>query len=182
MKMRNSDYIFTTERLGFRNWKASDLDQMAHLNADPEVMKYFPSTVDRSHTKAYIERMQKQFDEKQYCYFAVERLDQKVFIGFIGLSYQTYDAPFTPCVDIGWRLAQEHWGKGFATEGAKACLNYAFNDMGIKTIFSVASIANKPSTNVMKKIGMVYDQSFDHPALVDTPELNPCVVYKISKD
>lgn len=179
--MKQSNYLFTTQRLGFRNWKSKDIEPMCKLNGDPEVMRFFPTTQDKQKTTQFIERMQKQFAVRDYCYFAVDRLDTKQFIGFIGISYQDYEAPITPCTDIGWRLDKTHWGKGYATEGAKACLSYAFETLDLKKIYSVASHNNLPSISVMKKIGMTYDQEFRHPALNATPELNPCVVYSINK-
>ncbi len=116
------DYIFTSQRLGFRNWLDSDLPKMAAINADEEVMRFFPSTQTKAKTEEFIKRMQAQFEKHGFCYFAVEILESKALIGFIGLSEQTYKADFTPCVDIGWRLGRTHWGKGYATEGAKRVL------------------------------------------------------------
>src|ERR1700761_6816125 len=101
----NDRYIFTSERLGFRNWMMSDVSEMSLINADPKVMEFFPETRTREQTVEFIERMQKQFAEKGFCYFAVDRLDNNDLIGFIGISEQTFEADFTPCIDIGWGLA-----------------------------------------------------------------------------
>ena len=172
-------YTIQTERLGLRNWKASDLKAMTALNQDPKVMQYFPSMPDEAQTLAYIKRMQTQFAKTSYCYFAAEILATQEFIGFIGLMYQDYEAAFTPCVDIGWRLKQSAWGKGYATEGAKACLAYAFNPLKIETIYSVAPIINTPSISVMKKIGMSLSSTFKHPKLGGFPNLETCALYTI---
>lgn len=173
------DYLFTSERLGFRNWLKSDIPSMVAISADPEVMRYFPKTATQKETEAFISRMQQQYSDKGYCYFAVELLATQKFIGFIGLSYQTYDAPFTPCVDIGWRLAPEAWGKGYATEGARACVDYARKSLAMETIYAVATQNNISSVKVMKKIGMQFEYNFDHPLLNDYPELKTCVLYSI---
>src|SRR3546814_9999473 len=119
-------YLFTSERLGFRRWQEADVEPMRAINADPAVMEYFPSLQDQAETLAFIKRMQLQFDEKGFCYYAVDSLVDGAFIGFIGLSEKTFIADFTPCVDIGWRLAKNAWNQGFATEGAQKCLEHAF--------------------------------------------------------
>ena len=173
-----SKYLFKSKRLGFRNWLDADLEPMAALNADSDVMEYFPSTQSKEKTRDFILRMQKLFSRKGHCYFAVEELEKNQFIGFIGLGEQTFEASFTPCVDIGWRLAKRFWGNGYATEGAKRCLEFAFEDLGLSEINSIASISNVKSTNVMKKIGMKKVLEFEHPILKDYPELIKCVLYQ----
>src|SRR5580698_8035695 len=98
------EYLFKSERLGFRNWQKADLPLLAEINADPEVMKFFPGIHNLAQTGSFIERMQKHLVDKGYCYYAVDKLVDGSFIGFIGLSQQTFEADFTPCIDIGWRL------------------------------------------------------------------------------
>lgn len=172
-------YIIKTPRLGLRNWHYSDLATMADLNADPEVMEYFPKTQTIDQTSSFINRMQQHYEDHGFCYFAVDLLGNQEFIGFIGLLHQNYDAPFTPCIDIGWRLKRSSWGYGYATEGAAACLEFGFEKLGLKTIHSVASVSNTPSEKVMQKIGMKKLLKFDHPKLLDYLELKECVVYSI---
>lgn len=174
-------YLFTSERLGFRNWVDEDAIQMAAINADPKVMEFFPSVYDYNHTAAFVGRLQKSFNERGYCYFAVEELTNQKFIGFIGIAYQDWESPYTPNVDIGWRLSQNSWGKGFATEGAKRVLAYAFEDLNLKYIISVCSEANIKSENVMKKIGMNKVTSFKHPKLKGYPHLEDCFLYEMKK-
>ncbi len=171
-------YIFTSERLGFRLWQDADLSAMAALNADDRVMAFFPQKISRTDTQAFMERMQRQYEQKNFCYFAVDRLDTSAFIGFIGLSQQDFEADFTPCVDIGWRLAGQHWGQGFATEGAGRCLVYAFQKLNLKEVYAFCPQANTPSIHVMRKLGMQQQGEFLHPMLKDSPELQPCVYYK----
>ncbi len=176
------DYLFQSERLGFRNWVKQDLQPMYSICSDPKVMAYFPSMLTLEDTSAFINRMMIEFDQKGYCYFATDHLQTGELIGFIGLSYKTFESDFTPCVDIGWRLSTQYQGKGLATEGAKRCLEFGFEELEIKSIISMAPEINLPSINVMQKIGMKFDKSFNHPALQKEPRLQKCVLYKINSN
>lgn len=171
------NYRFTSARLGFRNWENDDLEEMARINADPKVMEFFPSTATREETQVFIEKMQQQFSEKGFCYFAVDKLENHTLIGFIGLSEKTFEADFTPCIDIGWRLDSAEWNKGFATEGAKRCLEYGFQELNLEKIYSIAPKANVKSEQVMKKIGMEKQYEFVHPLLKNDERLQNCVLY-----
>jgi len=177
----NNNYLFTSPRLGFRRWNDDDIDPMTRINNDPDVMRYFPAVQNSMQTEAFVKRMQNQFEERGYCYFAVDTLLDKQFIGFIGLSLQTFDASFTPCIDIGWRLAKDAWGNNYATEGALRCLQYGFDLPGVEEIYAMAPKVNELSINVMQKIGMRYVSDFRHPLLIDHPQLENCVLYKIQK-
>jgi len=174
-----SDYIFRSERLGFRNWQESDIIPMAAINADPEVMRYFPAIQTTSQTQDFIQKMQLQFQERGYCYFAVELLKTNTLIGFTGLSDKTFESDFTPCIDIGWRLGTAHWNKGYATEGAARCLQYGFESLKINTINAIAPKINVPSIAVMEKIRMKKVKEFQHPLLINDDWLQPCVLYEI---
>ena len=151
---------------------------MSKINADKNVMEYFPSTQNQKQTKDFIKRMRKSYDENGYCYFAVDVLETGEFTGFIGLSFQDYEADFTPCIDIGWRLKKSAWGKGFATEGAKACLDYGFHQLNLKSIVAIAPELNLKSQQVMKKIGMTKNGVFLHPNIDEGDPLKPCVLFK----
>ncbi len=177
-----SDYIIKTERLGIRNWKDADHKGMIAVSASEEVMRYFPSTSTPEQTIAFIGRMKKLYAKRGYCYYAVELLENREFIGFIGLCYQDYDVDFAPFIDIGWRLKESAWGKGYATEGAKACLEHGLETLKIEKIYAVASHVNVPSINVMKKIGMEKSRDFIHPKLVDYEHLKDCVLYVTEKE
>ncbi|WP_435412577.1 GNAT family N-acetyltransferase [Psychroserpens mesophilus] len=176
-----TNYIFKSERLGFRNWNAKDLDEFAKINADEEVMEYFPKPLTRNETLALIDRLKKHYNEKGYTYFATELLETGELIGFIGLVYQDYQSEFTPATDIGWRLKSRAWGKGYATEGAKKCLEYAFKELQLTTIISVFTEKNIKSENIMKKIGMEKIGSFNHPKLKAYPNYEKCICYQITK-
>jgi len=177
----NRDYIFKSERLGFRNWKTDDLAEFSKLNADETVMEHFPSTLTELETADFIKRLQKHYKEKKYTYFAVEIIETGEFIGFIGMAYQDYKTEYTPATDIGWRLKQSVWGKGYATEGAKVCLEYAFNELNLEKVISTCVLQNVNSEHVMKKIGMKNLGTFKHPKLSQFPEYEHCVCYEISK-
>lgn len=178
MKLKKN-YIFKSDRLGFRNWVEDDLEAFANLNADVDVMEHFPNLLSKSETASFIERLQKHYSTKGYTYFATEILATGEFIGFIGIAYQEYQTDFTPATDIGWRLKKSVWGKGFATEGAKKCLDYAFNELKLDKIIAICTTNNSKSKNVMKKIGMTKIGTFKHPKLKEFPEYEQCTCYEI---
>lgn len=172
-------YLFTSERLGFRNWNDSDIEKMAAINNDPDVMEFFPALFTRDQTADFITRMQTMFAEKKYCYFAVDELSSGNFCGFIGLCDQNYEASFTPCTDIGWRLGKNYWNKGYATEGARRCLDYGFLDIKLKNIKATSTIINVKSIKIMQKLGMKQQLFFNHPRLKGDTRLESCVLYEI---
>ena len=175
-------YLFTSKRLGFRNWRDEDILPMAEINADPEVMAFFPALQSMQQTTDFVKRMQAQQASKGYCYFAVDRLDNNEFIGFIGLMDQSYEADFTPCVDIGWRLRRSAWHQGFAKEGAARCLEYAFTKLALKRIYAVAPKVNLRSEHIMQVIGMHRLKAFAHPLLMEDDRLRQCILYGIDRD
>jgi RimJ/RimL family protein N-acetyltransferase len=168
-----------TNRLTLRTWIKEDIAPFAAMCADPEVMRYFPKTLSLVETEALVKKFERQYELKGYTYYAVELTDTGEFLGFCGMLLQTYDSPFTPNVDIGWRLKKAAWGKGYATEAASACITLAKETLELKTIISVASHINVPSIRVMQKIGMERVGSFELPALIENTDLNPCVVYQL---
>ena len=120
-----------------------------------------------------------QYEKYGYTYYATELLETGEFIGFIGLAYQEYKSEFTPAPDIGWRLKKSAWGKGYATEGALRCLEFAFQDLKLKSLISTCTVANFKSERVMKKIRMEKKGEFDHPRLSEYPHIAKCVWYEI---
>jgi len=174
----DKQYLFKSERLGFRNWLESDIEMMTEINADKNVMEFFPGLASKDQTIDFIQKMQKQFTEKGFCYFAVDKLKNNKFIGFIGLSEKSFEAAFTPCIDIGWRLSNTEWNNGFATEGAKRCLEYAFDVLKLEKIYSIAPKINIKSERVMKKIGMEKVLEFEHPLLTNDERIRNCVLYE----
>jgi RimJ/RimL family protein N-acetyltransferase len=174
-----SNYIIKTDRLGLRNWQEKDIIPAARMNADKAVREFFPSTMSQLETETFIKSMQQHFATHEYCYFAVDELTTNEFIGFIGLSNQTFKSDFTPCVDIGWRLLPEFWGKGYATEGALACVNFAFTILKLKEVYAIAPELNLKSQHVMQKIGMSEYMNFVHPKIDKGNPLKNCVAYRI---
>lgn len=174
----NDQYFFTSERLGFRTWTLEDLPELAKMCADSSVMEHFPNPLSLEESENLLSRLQSHFDENGYTYFAVEVLATQEWIGFIGLAYQEYETAFTPATDIGWRLKKGAWGNGYATEGAKRCLQFGFNDIGLDKIVSVCTLSNAKSESVMQKIGMAKKGEFNHPSLKEYPEHERCIWYE----
>ena len=181
IKMNKSEYIFKSARLGFRNWRNEDLEEFAKLNSDEEVMEHFPDTLSKKEVEELIEELRNHCTKNGFTYYATEILATKELIGMIGLAFQEYKTEFTPAIDIGWRLKKSAWGKGYATEGAKRCLQYGFQELDINKIISVCTIKNHKSENVMKKIGMTKIGEFNHPELSNYPVLEKHYCYEIIK-
>ena len=178
----NNKYIFKSERLGFRNWSKEDLVEFAKLNGDEAVMEHFPEILSNKEVAIFISQLKAHFDENGFTYYATEILETGEFIGMIGLAFQKYETNFTPAIDIGWRLKRSAWGKGFATEGAKRCIEYGFNELNIDQIISVCTIKNKKSEKVMQKIGMTKIGAFNHPELVNYPKYEKHFCYEIIRN
>ncbi len=170
-----------TPRLWLRRWRADDLDPFALLNADAEVMEHFPSTVSREETAAMMGRIEKHFEDRGYGFWAVEVPGQARFIGFIGLAVPAFETSFTPCVEIGWRLARQWWGRGLATEGARAALAYGFERLNLAEIVSFTVPGNIRSRRVMEKLGMRYTEDFAHPRIDPQHPLCRHVLYRLSR-
>lgn len=175
------DYLFKSQRLGFRLWQETDIAFLAAINADPETMEFFPAVQTYEHTQAFVELMRHNQAQKGYCYYAVDKLANSAFIGFIGLFDKVFPASFTPCVDVGWRLQRAEWGNGYATEGAKRCLEYAFQELGLHKVYAIAPVVNKKSEAVMVKAGMKKLLEFQHPQLANDERLRQCLLYIAEK-
>lgn len=178
----SSAYLFESNRLGFRKWKESDLEEFALMNSDPIVMDHFPSILSLEESKLSMEKIDATFTARGYCYFAAIELMSHKLIGMIGVSDKEFQSTFTPAVDIGWRLKKEFWGKGYATEGAKRCLQFAFEELQLKRIVSIAPKVNVNSIRVMEKIGMYKLLEFNHPQLKEYKNLVNCVCYEIKSN
>lgn len=171
-----------TERLLLRQWRESDLEPFAALNADPEVRRYFPARMTRAQSDELAEQQRRLIAERGWGLWAVEAVGGAPFIGFVGLAEPRFKAHFTPAVEVGWRLAQEHWGKGYATEAARAALAFAFDELRLDEFVSFTSAINERSRRVMERLGMTRDPAddFDHPNIPDGP-LRPHVLYRIRR-
>jgi ribosomal-protein-alanine N-acetyltransferase len=156
-----------TGRLLLRRWRPADRPPFAALNADPEVMRYFPSALTPEHSDAFVDRIEAGFERYGFGLWALEVTGTGEFIGFTGLSVPSFDAHFIPAVEVGWRLARSAWGHGYATEAAHRALTSGFTDHGLAEVVSFTSVANVRSQAVMRRIGMTHDPAddFDHPRL-----------------
>lgn len=172
----------TTPRLILRQWRSSDRAPFAAMNADPRVMEFFLQTLTADESNRMVDRIIGHFATKGFGLWAVEIPNLAGFAGYIGLSVPTFTAPFTPCVEIGWRLAHETWGHGYATEGARAVLQKGFASLGLREIVSFTSPLNVRSIRVMEKIGMTRNPSedFDHPRVPHDHPLCRHVLYRAS--
>jgi ribosomal-protein-alanine N-acetyltransferase len=154
-----------TRRLLLRRWLSADRPSFAALNADARVMEHFPSVLTRAESDAAADRIEQHFERHGFGLWALEILGVAPFAGFVGLAVPAFEAHFTPCVEIGWRLAPEHWGFGYATEAARAALNFAFVELCLGEVVSFTVPRNHRSRRVMERIGMTHNPAddFDHP-------------------
>lgn len=168
----------STSRLILREWGDEDLAPFAELNADPKVMEHFPARLSRQDSDAFAAAIRAKWARHGFGLWAVVRKDTNKFIGFVGWNMPSFSSHFTPCVEIGWRLAYRHWGQGFASEAALACLDWGKLRFKTLPMVSFTLPANQRSRRLMEKIGLVYDQDFIHPRLKDDPHCGPHVLYR----
>jgi len=172
-----------TERLRLRRWRDSDRAPFAALNADPVVMEHMPSLLDRARCDDWVDRIEEHFDSRGFGLWAVEVPRVADFVGFVGIQVPSFEADFTPCVEIGWRLARAHWGRGYATEGARAALAFGFEEVGLDEIVAFTVPANQRSQRVMEKLGMRRSpaEDFDHPRMPEGHRLRRHILYRIAR-
>ena len=175
--------ILTTTRLRLRQWREEDLAPFAALNADPQVMEFFPKILTRAESDAVAGRIRDHFARHGFGFWAVEAPGAADFVGFVGLAVPSFEAHFTPCVEIGWRLAREHWGHGYATEAATAALAFGFGDRALEEIVAFTVAANISSRRVMGRLGMRRSPAddFEHPAIAEGHPLRSHVLYRLRR-
>jgi RimJ/RimL family protein N-acetyltransferase len=173
--------ILMTERLILRRWQQTDREPFARMNQDRRVMEFMPTLLSRQESDLLADRIEDHFRDRGFGLCAVELRRDSAFIGYIGLAVPSFEAHFTPCVEIGWRLSANHWGHGLATEGAQALLPYAFGMMGLNALVSFTIPTNARSRRVMEKLGMTYDPAddFDHPRLPEGCRFRRHVLYRL---
>jgi RimJ/RimL family protein N-acetyltransferase/8-oxo-dGTP pyrophosphatase MutT (NUDIX family) len=174
--------MIETERLILRPWCDEDLEPFAKMNADPRVMEFFPSVKSFDESLKDYTKFREIFEKNGWGFWAATLKENGAFIGFIGLSQIRFETSFTPAVEIGWRLAFEHWGKGYATEGAKAAIKYGFENLQLEEIVSFTAVDNLRSRQVMHKLGMHHESDFEHPLLPAGHKLRPHVLYRKRKE
>ena len=175
--------ILCTQRLILRPWRESDLKPFASLNADPKVMEFYTHPFIQEESDSLAEKIQWEFSKRGYGFWAVEVPGIADFIGYIGLNYWNLEMEFAPCIDVGWRLALDYWGSGYATEGARAAIRFGFEKLGLNEIVSMATIGNARSHRVMQRLGMTSDsaENFEHPKLPKGHPLSLRVLYRLPR-
>ena len=177
----SAESVITTERLRLRLWRDADAGDFAEMNADPRVMEYFPAPLGRAESDELLGKILAHFGTHGFGPWLVEERASGEFLGFTGLMIPTFDAEFTPAVEIGWRYARSAWGHGYASEAARACLAYGFDALNLERVVSFTSRLNLRSIAVMERIGMRFDSHFEHPKLETGDRLRPHVLYVIDR-
>jgi RimJ/RimL family protein N-acetyltransferase len=175
--------VRVTNRLVMRGFGDDDRDAFAALNADPVVMEHFPEPYDRARSDAFVDRIGRVWAERGYGLWALERRDTGAFIGYTGLWPADFAAPFTPAVEVGWRLARAHWGRGFASEAAREALRFGFTEVGLHEVVSFTAVDNARSWRVMERIGLRRHPAgdFEHPAVPVDHRVRPHVLYRLTR-
>jgi ribosomal-protein-alanine N-acetyltransferase len=171
-----------TERLVLRRWTTEDLEPFAAMNADTVVMEhFFRGVMTRERTASFMASIEEEFEDCGFGLWAVGVEGTADFIGFVGLHRALFEADFTPAVEVGWRLASLYWGRGYATEAARAAIGFGFEQIGLSEIVSFTNVANTRSQSVMKRIGMVRDpgDDFDHPTVPEGHPVRRHVLYRL---
>ncbi len=173
----------TTDRLLLRHWREDDRAPFARMNADPEVMRHFPGTLEADASDALLDRISAELDQRGWGLWAMEERASGELLGFTGLAPVPFDAPFTPAVEIGWRMVRSHWGQGLASEAASAALAYGFEALALAEIVSFTFAGNDRSRAVMRRIGMTRDPAddFEHPLIAEGHRLRPHVLYRLER-
>ena len=170
-----------SERLLLRQWKAEDLAPFAELNADARVMEYFPSTLSHAESAERAAHYQARIEENGWGFWVAERIEDQAFIGLVGLN-RVDDLPIGDCVEVGWRLGQAFWGKGYATEAARLCLQFAFDVLVLDEVVAITTVNNHRSQAVMERLGMTDSgQNFEHPRVDAASGLKEHVLYRIQR-
>lgn len=174
--------MLKTERLLLRQWQESDLAPFAALNRDPEVMRHFPSVLSAGESDALARKISLVIEKQGWGLWAVEVVDGPRFIGFVGLNEPGFSAHFTPAIEVGWRLGRAHWGHGYATEAARAAVDFGFGTLELEEIVAMVAPANTRSRRVAERLGMTRDPAddFDHPRLPDGP-LRRHLLYRLAR-
>jgi ribosomal-protein-alanine N-acetyltransferase len=173
-----------TPRLLLRQWRDPDIDPWARMNADPRVMEFFPALYDRARAEETAASMRGEIERDGYGFWAVEIKATGAFAGMIGLNEITYDIPVHPKHEVGWRLAFDAWGHGYATEGAQAALQFAFGRLGWPEVVAFTAALNRRSQRVMQRLGMIHDPAsdFEHPRVPGGNRLRPHVLFRIDRE
>ncbi|MCS6318349.1 MAG: GNAT family N-acetyltransferase [Nitrospira sp.] len=168
-----------TPRLLLRQWQQSDLEPFAAMNSDADVMRYFPAPWSREQSDAFAQRVMRLIDERGWGFWAVEERASGRFVGFVVLHVPSDQLPFSPFVEVGWRLAKSHWGLGYATEAVQSAIAFGFQQLHLVELVAFTAITNLKSRAVMERLGMRLDSEFDHPQVAVESELRRHVLYRL---
>jgi RimJ/RimL family protein N-acetyltransferase len=173
-----------TPRLLLRQWRDTDREPFARMNADPEVMRYFPSVQSRERSDAGVDALSQDIAARGWGFWAAERRDTHEFIGFVGITVPRHPLPCMPCVEIGWRLAQDQWHQGYATEAARVSLRFGFEELRLDEVVAFTALGNHPSRAVMTRLGMICDpqDDFDHPAVPEGSAVRRHCLYRLPRE
>ncbi len=171
-----------TDRLLLRRWREADRQPFAAMGADPAVMRYFPALLTRAESDALAARADALFDERGYGLWALEHASSGAFLGFTGLAPMPAGVPGAGEVEVGWRLARQFWGRGYATEAARAALGFAFGELALAEVNSITAVINVPSLAVMERLGMAFVAEFEHPRVAPGSPLRAHVRYRVLRD
>lgn len=172
-----------TERLVLRDWRDSDIEPFAELNADSRVMEFFPKPLTSDETEQMVALVRQGIRENGFGFWAMELKATGELLGFTGLWKPGFQAHFTPCVEVGWRMHWRHWGKGYATEAARASLDFGFESLDLEEIVSFTVVGNHRSRKVMERLGMTHEpkDDFDHPNVPEGSSLKRHVLYRLKR-
>ena len=170
-----------TDRVIMRRWRADDRGPFAAMNADPDVMRYFPAPLDRAASDALMDRIEDLFVRQGFGLWALELASTAEFIGFTGLNPMPPGVPGQGGMEVGWRLARSAWHQGYATEAARAAVAVAFGGAGLAEVWSITAVTNEPSQAVMRRLGMTLHSRFDHPGVEAGHPLRPHVAYRLAQ-
>jgi RimJ/RimL family protein N-acetyltransferase len=170
-----------TDRLIMRRWQESDREPFAALNGDQETMRYFPSTLDRAQSDAFLARIDERFEQQGFGLWALEVGTTGEFIGFTGLNPMPEDVPGAGGMEVGWRLARHAWHQGYATDAAMRAVRVAFDDVGLGEIYSMTAVLNEPSQAVMRRLGLTEYAYFEHPRVPKGSPLRRHVAYRLER-
>ena len=178
----SADVTLSSSRIRLRRWRDEDREAFAAMNSDTRVMAFFAGQLNRAESDAMVDRIQAHFNEHAFGLWAIEVPGVAPFVGFAGLAWARFSAPFTPAVEVGWRLAFDHWGHGYATEAARLALGYGFGPLALSDVVSFTSAINHRSRAVMERLGMRRDPSedFDYPSFPEGHPLRRHVLYRLS--
>ena len=168
-----------TPHLLLRQWQPSDLEPFALMSSDADVMRYYPAPWSREQSDVFAQRVMRLIDERGWGFWAIEERASRQFIGFVGLHIPSHELPFSPCVEVGWRLTKPYWGLGYATEAAQSAISFGFQQLRLAELVAFTAVANLKSRAVMERLGMQFDSEFDHPQVPVESRLRRHVLYRL---